>query len=112
MSADAEAFAFLQQMVEQLDETIRDLAKREQALVTVLGAERTEELRELWNQTLEREDELALRSSMDWRDKELLWVWSRQRRAHSTRANAGQAFMRHGSMDGGLDVVNLDPNAP
>lgn len=99
MSAHAEALAFMQQMVEQLDETIRELAKRERELATVLGSERVEELRELWDQALVREDELALRSSMDWRDRELLWVWSRQRRAHSTRANAGQAFMRNGRMD-------------
>jgi len=98
MSSNPDALAFLQQMVEQLDETIRDLAKREHALTTVLGPDRVEEIRELWNQTLDRQDELELRHSLDWRDRELLWVWSRQRRAHSTRANAGQAFMRNGSV--------------
>lgn len=98
MAIETEAVEFLQQMVSQLDETIRDLAKREQSLSVVLGAERVEELQELWNQTLDREDELALHSTLDWRDKELLWVWSRQRRAHATRANAGQTMMRKVSL--------------
>ena len=99
MSANPEAMAFIRQMVEQLDGTIRELAKREHELATVLGPERVGAIRELWDQTLERQDELELRRSLDWRDRELLWVWSRQRRAHSTRANAGQAFMRNGSID-------------
>lgn len=100
MTPDIEALNFLTQMVKKLDETIRELAKREHELKTVLGEDRAEALRELWDQTLDREDELALRSSMDWRDRELLWVWSRQRRAYATRANAGQSIMRRGNFEG------------
>lgn len=91
--------SFLEQMVQQLDETIRELAKREQELRVVLGPDRVEEIKDLWDQTLDRQDELELRRGLDWRDRELLWIWSRQRRAHSTRANAGQTFMRNGSFD-------------
>ena len=85
---------FLEQMVRQLDETIRKLAKREQELSIVLGPSRVGEMKELWDQTLDRQDELELRSSLDWRDRELLRVWSSQQRAHSTRANAGKTLMR------------------
>jgi len=93
-----DALQFLVEMVEQLDESIRSLVKRERELVSLLGSLRVEELKELRDQTLDREDELALRFSLDWRDKELLWVWSRQRRAYATRASAGQSMMRGGSL--------------
>ena len=90
---------FVEEMVQQLDETIRELAKREEELLIVLGPDRVEEMKELWNRSLNRQDELELRRSMDWRDSELLWVWSRQRRTHSTRANAGKTLMRVHSGD-------------
>lgn len=90
---------FLDQMVLQLDETIRELAKREQELAIILGPERVEEMQDLWNLTLDRQDELELRRGMDWHDSELLSVWSRQRRAHSTRANAGKTYMRNLTAD-------------
>jgi hypothetical protein len=87
---------FMQQMARQLDETILQLAKRETELRAHMGPERVEEIRELWDQTLDRKDELELRRTLDWRDRELLWIWSLQRRAHSARAEVGQAFMRTG----------------
>lgn len=98
MPASAEALTFMNKMVEQLDETLRDLAKRERSIATVLGSERVDELKELWDQTLTPEDEYALCSGMDWRDRELLWVWARQRRAYASRASAGQAIMRIGAV--------------
>ncbi|CAL1239003.1 hypothetical protein [Candidatus Methylocalor cossyra] len=85
---------FLEQMVRQLEETIRELSEREQGLMRALGAERTAQLRELWASQLGREEELELRRSLDWRDRELLWMWARLKRARSARVEAGQAIMR------------------
>ncbi|MDD5034385.1 MAG: hypothetical protein PHE55_06470 [Methylococcaceae bacterium] len=94
MPMTPEDLQFMEQMVKQLDETIAKLAGQERELADAIGPERVEELRELWDQALARNEELELRRSLDWRDRELLWVWSRQRRAHDARANAGQAYMR------------------
>jgi hypothetical protein len=96
MAKSADDAEFMAQMARQLDESILELGKRQQVLVEYIGIERVEELRELWDRTLDPADEEQLRRSLDWRDRELLWIWSRQRRAHSARANVGQAFMRQG----------------
>lgn len=96
MCRTPEDLQFMEQMASQLDATIVELARREQQLKDYIGPERVEEIRELWDQRLDRSDELELRRSLDWRDRELLWIWSRQRRAHAARANVGQAFMRGG----------------
>ncbi len=85
---------FLEQMVAQLECTIHELSQREARLVLGLGAERVEELRELWEGRLSREDEQEVRRTLDWNDRELVWMWSRLRRARSSRAEAGKAIMR------------------
>lgn len=82
------------EMAKQLDESIVQLNQREQVLMEYIGTDRVEEIRELWDRTLDPTEEDTLRRSLDWRDRELLWIWSRKRRAHSARANVGQAFMR------------------
>ncbi len=99
MSHIADDTEFMAEMARQLDASIVQLAQREQALMNYLGAERVEEIRELWDRSLDPSDEEALRRSLDWRDRELLWIWSRQRRAHSARAQVGQACMRGAQFD-------------
>ncbi|BBA32728.1 uncharacterized protein sS8_0763 [Methylocaldum marinum] len=94
MPIDPEDIRFIEEMVKQLDATIGELAERESALRNTIGSARVEEVRALWNQTLDRQEELELRRSLDWRERELLWLWTRQRRIHATRALAGQAVMR------------------
>lgn len=99
MSHIADDTEFMVEMARQLDASIVQLAQREQALADHIGAERVEEIRELWDRTLDPTEEEALRRSLDWRDRELLWIWSRQRRAHSARAQVGQACMRGTAFD-------------
>ncbi|QFY43060.1 hypothetical protein F6R98_10885 [Candidatus Methylospira mobilis] len=99
MSSQAEDEQFIELTVRQLDHSIRELAVREQKLTSGLYPDRVAELRELWNKSLSRQDEEELRRTLDWNDRELMWIWSRQRRACSARANAGQTLMRHYSID-------------
>jgi hypothetical protein len=99
MSLQAEDEKFIDLTVRQLDSSIRELAVREQKLISGLYPDRVEELRELWNKSMSRQDEDEVRRTLDWNDRELMWIWSRQRRAHSARANAGQTLMRHYSQD-------------
>jgi hypothetical protein len=103
MSRTPEDDQFMVEMARQLDESIGKLDQREQVLVSYIGRERVEEIRELWDGTLDRSEEEELRRSLDWRDRELLWIWSRKRRAQSARTNVGQAFMK-----GGLSASDED----
>lgn len=97
MSSNPDALEFLREMVRQLDATIRELAQRELELVMDRGPDRVEALRELWNEALDRQDELELGRSLDWRDRELIWVWARLQQAHSKRATVGKTLMRGAS---------------
>jgi len=90
---------FIAQTVRQLDRSIRELALREQKLMAGLYPGRIEELRELWSKALSPRDEEEIRRTLDWNDRELLWIWARQRRAQSARANVGQTLMRHYPVD-------------
>lgn len=94
MALTTEDAQFLEQMVRQLEGTIRELSEREARLAAGLGEDRVEELRDLWEQRLDRDEELELRRSLDWRERELLWMWARLSRARSARAEAGKAIMR------------------
>lgn len=85
---------FLSEMIEQLDASIRELERKERYISASLGALRVAEIREYWEQTLSLEEEREFKRSMDYRDRELVWVWSRLHRASASRANAGQAYMR------------------
>lgn len=85
---------FLEQMVRQLEATIRELSARETSLTAALGESRVSELRDFWDKRLDREEELELRRTLDWTDRELIWMWARLQRARSARAEAGKAIMR------------------
>ena len=99
MSLQAEDEKFIELTVQHLDHSIQELAVREQRLISGLYPDRVEELRELWNKSLSRQDEDEIRGTLDWNDRELMWIWSRQRRASSARANVGQTLMRHYTID-------------
>lgn len=85
---------FLTQMVRQLEASIGGLYERDRQLRLTLHPERVGQLRELWDGELDRAAEIELRAGLDWREKELLRVWARLKRARSARAEAGQAIMR------------------
>lgn len=93
-SADHDDCVFLRDMIRQMDATIRELAALAREQETRSGPERVEVLRELWDQAFDRQDELELGRTLDWRDRELLSTWARQRQAHARRAAAGQTLMR------------------
>jgi hypothetical protein len=92
---------FVEQMVSQLDASIRELRQRETQLRSRMDRDRVEELLELRDQALSLAEDQSCRRSMDANERELLRVWSRLRRAHSARAAAGQMLMRRppGSID-------------
>ncbi len=84
---------FLTEMALQLEASIRQLEEREAQLVALLGAGRVEELKMLWARQLDLADEKELKASMDWSDKELIWVWARLERARDRRVLAGRKTM-------------------
>jgi hypothetical protein len=84
---------FLAQMARELDATLRKLEQREDELRELLGPERVEDLRLLWAKELDAEDEKDIKHSMDWDDKELIWVWARLERARAKRVLAGRQSM-------------------
>jgi hypothetical protein len=86
---------FLREMIEQLDASIQDLVRKEKGLAASLGTGRVAELKEYWDHVLTPEEEWELKRTMDFRDRELVWIWSRLKRARTSRANAGEAYMRH-----------------
>lgn len=96
MDYSADEGDFLLQMVRQLDATIQELQQRETMLRDAMDGDRVEELEEFHGQLMSPEDEHTCRRSLDWRERELLWVWRRLARARSARANAGQSMMRFG----------------
>ena len=89
-----EVVEFHSGMVLQLDDTIRKLVLEEQELVYKLGAARVQELKEFWNQELTIEEETDLKRTLEYWDKILIRTWANSRRAHQSRAQVGQAFMK------------------
>ncbi len=85
---------FVYGMVEQLDQTIRKLTLDEQEISTKVGEQRTEELREYWQQELDEEDAQELKTTFDYWDKMLLVTWAHRQRAHKVRAKVGQVLMK------------------
>ncbi|MDD2769426.1 MAG: hypothetical protein PHT19_11870 [Methylococcus sp.] len=95
MNAEQFPAHFLREMIDQLDTSIEELARKEKGLAASLGVYRVAELKEYWDHVLTPEEEWELKQTMDFRDRELVWIWSRLKRARTSRANAGQAYMRH-----------------
>lgn len=89
-----EEFEFIEEMVEQLEETIKKLNQEEARIMSKLDAVRIRELKAFWLQEMEEDDALEFKSTFDYWDKMMIFIWSRLRRAHSTRALAGQAIMK------------------
>lgn len=87
--------AFINEMVMELEDSIRALTAEEGRLVAKLGDERVAELLEYWERRMPSEDEEAFRLALDHNDKKLTWVWLRLKRARLSRARAGQALMKN-----------------
>ena len=85
---------FTYEMVKQLDQSIRKLTLDEQRISTKLGEQRSEELREYWQQELDEEDAQELKTTFDYWDKMLIFTWAHRQRVHTTRAKVGQALMK------------------
>lgn len=102
---DADFFAH---MAEELEATARKLEARETVLVAQLGADRVEELAALWAKTLDPADEDELKRTMDWSDKELIWVWARLERARARRVLVGRQAMMNSQYGTGSDGGNND----
>lgn len=95
MKAEQFSPEFLHEMIVQLDAIIPELESKEKAIAQALGSFRVAELKEYWDQILTPEEERELKRTLDFRDRELLWVWSRLIRAVASRAEAGKTCMRH-----------------
>ncbi|MEI6333463.1 MAG: hypothetical protein WCS87_02790 [Methylococcaceae bacterium] len=85
---------FLGEMVVHLDVTIRRLVIEERELIVKLGAARVEELKEFWNQELTGEEEAEFKRTLDYWEKILIRTWASLSRAHKSRAQVGQTFMK------------------
>lgn len=85
---------FINEMVRELDASIRALIAEEQRLMAKLGEERVAELQEYWQKQLPAEEEEAFKLSLDHSDKKLTWIWLRLKRARQSRTMAGQALMK------------------
>lgn len=92
--------AFLAEMARELEASARKLEEREAELLSQLGAERVDELAQLWAKELDPHDEEDLKRSMDWADKELIWVWARLERARARRVLVGRQTMRNRQIGG------------
>ncbi len=86
--------AFIEEMVRELDCSIKKWVELEKRLTLKLGKERTEELSELWLNELVDEEADEFKRSMDYLDKKLIWVWANLQRTHRYRAEAGQTYMK------------------
>lgn len=87
--------AFINEMVKELDASIRALMAEEQRLMERLGEERVAELLEYWQKQLPVDEEEAFKLALDHNDKKLIWIWLRLKRARISRASAGQALMKN-----------------
>lgn len=97
MNADDQEF--IENMVIELDESIRRLVDEERRLKLKLGEERVAELCEFWHKQMPASEEESFKRSMDHADRKLTWIWLRLKRLHQTRANAGRELMKHNSID-------------
>ncbi|WP_428353493.1 hypothetical protein [Methyloprofundus sp.] len=88
---------FVYEMVTHLDRTIQHLNVTEIEIITKIGAMRVEELTEYWQQELTTEEAEEIKSTFDHWDLMLISTWAHLQRAHTTRAEAGQALMKNGS---------------
>jgi len=93
MSLNTRDEEFLQDMVVQLNETIRKLVVEEETLRRRIGEARVEELREFWQEKLTFEEEAEFKRTVDFWEKVLIQTWARAKRAHQSRADVGRAFM-------------------
>jgi hypothetical protein len=84
---------FLAEMARGADATTHQLELEEIKLRQLLGRERAVELELLWARQLDPADEEDIKRYMDWKDKELIWTWSRLERSRERRIAAGHAHM-------------------
>ena len=93
-SMKADDVEFLSGMVLQLDVTIRKLVVEEQELSLKLGAARVQELKEFWDQELTPDEDAEFKRTLDYWEKILIRTWAHLSRAHHSRAQVGQTFMK------------------
>ena len=85
---------FLNDMVMQLDESIKKLVVEEKEVADKIGTERVEELSEFWKQDLSEEEERFFKMTLDYWDKKLIQIWARTKRVRHTRAEVGRTFIK------------------
>lgn len=91
---DEADFEFINNMVEQLDVAIQHLVLEEERMMAKLGRARAEELSDYWQDQMDAEERKEFSRTLDHGDKMLLYIWSRLKRAHLNRAQAGHAIMQ------------------
>ncbi len=96
---DDETRRFLTEMAKGADATTHELELEEASVCARLGQERVLELKKLWARELDPADEEELKRTMDWRDKELVWIWSRLERSRERRLLAGRVLMTRSKSD-------------
>ncbi|ODS00099.1 hypothetical protein AUC68_02985 [Methyloceanibacter methanicus] len=97
---------FLAEMARGADATTHQLELQETKLREMLGPERALELELLWAKQLDPADEEEIKRYMDWRDKELIWTWSRLERSRQRRIAAGRTHMIRSQEDSTSDGLD------
>jgi hypothetical protein len=90
---DDETRRFLVEMAKGADETTHELELQEARVCARLGVERVLDLKKLWAREFDPVDEDEFKRSMDWSDKELIWIWARLERSRERRLLAGRGLM-------------------
>ncbi|MDD5214686.1 MAG: hypothetical protein PHQ03_03985 [Methylococcales bacterium] len=85
---------FLNEMATHLNGTIKELVVEEKEVADKIGAMRVAELKEFWNHELSDDEERFFRTSLDYWDKKLIYVWARIKRVRQTRLQVGHTIMK------------------
>ncbi len=92
---DQEAHELFSKMTQEIDQSIRELDRFEDQLISGIDGERVDELDEFWSGLITAiGDQEDFRRSMCYREKKLLWVWARLRKLRGLRFDVTQDFMK------------------
>jgi len=98
--------AFLEQMAQMLDISMKKLEAEEARLLALVGEERANELRAYWGGEFDPVDIEEMRRGFDYDDRMLITIWTRLKRNRNRRAMAGRGAM---ILDAGRKDLDIAP---
>jgi hypothetical protein len=93
-------------LAKKLDVSVVRLRRREIQLIKELGVRRVEKLRLFFRREMTPRQADALRRSMDWSDKELVWLWKLIEWAHHEQLGSWREAALSGSPGPGPESAN------